>query len=248
MEEIVKKLFEKRETLFAVIWIIAYVVGMSAIQSAAENAALAKGLLAGYGLVLSVVFSVFAVKNGLCGYFGMCAPKLSAREMLFYIPLIVTASVNLWFGVQLNHTPLESALNVVSMVFVGFLEEVIFRGMLFRAMCRTNVKAAFIVTSLTFGAGHIVNLVNNSGQSVTETLAQIAYACAIGFAFAAVAYFSGSIIPCIITHIVINSLSTFAAERAGAAFFATTLAIMAINVGYGVWLTVRGVKRAKAGA
>lgn len=243
-----KRFFEKRETIFAVIWIIAYVVGMSAIQSAVEGGALAKGLLAGYGLALSAVFLVFAVKNGLCGYFGLCAPKLSAKEMLFYIPMIATASVNLWFGVQLNYTPLESALNVVSMVFVGFLEEVIFRGLLFRAMCRTNVKAAFIVTSLTFGAGHIVNLVNNSGQSVAETLAQIAYACAIGFAFAAAAYFSGSIIPCIITHITMNSLSTFSVERADGAFLAATLAIMAINVGYGVWLTVRGVRRAKQGA
>lgn len=239
-----KKLFTKHETLFAIIWILVYVLGMSAIQSVTEDTLISTALTAAYGLVLSVVFLVFAVKNGLCGYLGLCRSKLSVGEMLFYIPMLATASVNLWFGVTLNSTPAESVMNVVRMLFVGFLEEVIFRGLLFRAICKKNVVEGFIITSLTFGTGHIVNLVNNSGQDITETLLQIAYACAIGFAFAAAAYFSGSIIPCITTHITINSLSTFAVQPNDAGRIVTTVVIMTLNIGYGVWLVVRGKKRA----
>ncbi len=61
------------------------------------------------------------------------------------------------------------------------MEEVIFRGFLFKAICKTNVKQAIIISSVTFGFGHIVNLLN--GRDIPETLIQICYAVAIGFLF-----------------------------------------------------------------
>ena len=50
------------------------------------------------------------------------------------------------------------------MLCVGFAEEVIFRGFLFRAMEKDNVKTAIIGSSVTFGLGHVLNLVNGSGM------------------------------------------------------------------------------------
>jgi len=98
------------------------------------------------------------------------------------------------------------------MLCVGFLEEVIFRGFLFKAICKTNVKQAIIISSVTFGFGHIVNLFN--GKDIPETLMQICYAVAIGFLFTIIFYKGKSLWPCIITHSVINSLSVFANENA----------------------------------
>ena len=83
--------------------------------------------------------------------------------MLFYIPLIVLLTVNLWYGVAMNTSPLEMVLYILSMLCVGFLEEMIFRGFLFQAMVKDGVKSAIIVSSVTFGIGHIVNLINGSG-------------------------------------------------------------------------------------
>ena len=51
---------------------------------------------------------------------------------------------------------------MVSMLFVGVLEEVIFRGLLFLAMAKDSMKAAVIVSSVTFGMGHIVNLLSGA--------------------------------------------------------------------------------------
>ena len=64
------------------------------------------------------------------------------------------------------------------MINIGFLEEIIFRGFLFKMLEKDNVKTAIIVSSITFGMGHIVNLLN--GADLVPTLLQVCYALAIG--------------------------------------------------------------------
>ena len=64
-----------------------------------------------------------------------------------------------------------------------------------------------MISAVTFGAGHIVNLL--TGHAGVGTFLQMAYAIAIGFTFVMNFYKSGSIIPCIIAHSVINATSKF---------------------------------------
>lgn len=97
------------------------------------------------------------------------------------------------------------------MINVGFIEEIIFRGFLFKMMAKDNIKSAIIVSSITFGIGHIVNLLN--GADLIPTLMQICYAVSIGYLFVTIFYKSKSLIPCIITHSLINALSIFNAEN-----------------------------------
>ena len=96
------------------------------------------------------------------------------------------------------------------MLCVGFLEEVIFRGLLFKAIAKDNIKSAIIISSLTFGIGHIINLFNGSGMNLINNLCQICFAVAVGFLLVTIFYRSGSLLPCIIVHSAINTLSTFA--------------------------------------
>ena len=93
------------------------------------------------------------------------------------------------------------------MINVGFIEEIIFRGFLFKMMSKDNVKSAIIVSSITFGVGHIINLF--TGADVLMTLLQVCYATSIGYLFTIIFYMSKSLIPCIITHSIMNSLSIF---------------------------------------
>ena len=99
----------------------------------------------------------------------------------------------------------------VKMLCVGFLEELIFRGFLFRAMCRDSIKWAVVVSSVTFGLGHIINLLNGSGMGVAENLVQIFFAVLIGFLYVIIFHRGGSLWPCVISHGVLNSLSAFSA-------------------------------------
>lgn len=109
-----------------------------------------------------------------------------------------------------NQPPLETVLYVLSMFCVGFLEELIFRGLLFQAMAKDGVRSAVVVSSVTFGIGHIVNLFNGSGAELLPNLLQVVYAVAVGFAFVMIFCRTKSLVPCIITHSVFNGLSAFA--------------------------------------
>lgn len=132
--------------------------------------------------------------------------------MLYYVPLAVIATVNIWFGVCFKMSLLSTLVYFAAMIITGIAEETLFRGLLFKAMSKSSIKRAIIVTSITFGIGHIINLVNGNSANYAETICQIFYAVAIGFLLAAVLYVGKSLIPCIITHSVLNALSSFSNE------------------------------------
>lgn len=93
---------------------------------------------------------------------------------MYFIPLFLIVSVNLWNGININNTHIEIIFHILTMLNVGFIEEIIFRGFLFKMIEKDNVKSAIIVSSITFGIGHIVNLLN--GADFVPTLIQICYA------------------------------------------------------------------------
>lgn len=163
-------------------------------------------------ITLSVILFLFVKKNGLAEKYGLCKSEIPASKMLFYIPLLILLTANLWYGVTMNASPLETVLYILSMLCVGFLEEMIFRGFLFTAMAKDGVKSAIIVSSITFGIDYIVNLVNGSGMDLLPNLLQVIYAVAIGFSFVMIFYKTKSLVPCILTHSIFNSLSAFANE------------------------------------
>lgn len=207
-----KKLYEKSEIWFAVAWIIGYVVLASTGDNISADLGIDKIATLPILIALSAILYFFVRKNGLTEKYGLCKPKLSSAKMLFYIPLLVLLTANLWYGVVMNMSPLETVLYVLSMFCVGFLEELIFRGLLFHAMAKDGVKSAMIVSSVTFGIGHIVNLINGSGAELLPNLLQVMYAVAVGFAFVMIYCRTGSLMPCIIVHSVFNGLSAFANE------------------------------------
>ena len=207
-----KKLYKKSELWFALAWIIGYVVLASTGDNISADLGIDKIVTLPILIALSAVLYFFVRKNGLMEKYGLCKPQLPAAKMLYYIPLLVLLTANLWYGVALNMSPLATVLYVLSMFCVGFLEELIFRGMLFQAMAKDGVKSAIIVSSVTFGIGHIVNLINGSGAELLPNLLQVLYAVAIGFAFVMIYWKTKSLMPCIIVHSVFNGLSAFANE------------------------------------
>ena len=98
------------------------------------------------------------------------------------------------------------------MALVGFVEEMLFRGFLFRGMLSGGKTAvAVVVSALTFGMGHIVNLL--AGQASFETLMQVIFAVAWGFLFTMAALKGGSLIPCIIAHAMIDVFALYGADH-----------------------------------
>lgn len=231
-----KKLYDKNELNFALVWIGIYVVLLSVGDSISETLGIAKIVTAPLSIVLTLIVYFWVSKNEVKEKYGLCAFEGNIKKYLYFVPLALLASTNLWWGVRLNLTLLETILYVISMLCVGFLEEVIFRGFLFKAICKTNVKQAIIISSVTFGIGHIVNLLN--GSDVSETLLQICHAVAIGFLFTVIFYKGKSLWPCIIIHSVINSLSAFANTQDAPAWrgIAGSVFLCVVSLAYAVYI------------
>ena len=198
-----KKIFEKNETFFCILLIILYLVinsicinsfGMTDYRIALTNS------------IFSIFLIIFIIYLKRIKYYGITLVENSKR-FLYFLPLLLILSVNLWSGININNTSSEIIFHFINMINVGFIEEIIFRGFLFKMMAKDNIKSAIIVSSITFGVGHIINLF--TGADVLMTLLQVCYATSIGYLFTIIFYKSKSLLPCIITHSIMNSLSIF---------------------------------------
>ncbi len=240
-----RKLYERFEVTFTLIWIAAYVILFSVADKASEALGIYKIITVPVGLILALILFIWIKRNDLMKKYGLCRFEGSLKNYLFFIPLLVIMSTNLWNGVTMKVSFGETILHIISMICVGFIEEIIFRGLLFKAIGKNNVIRAFVVTSITFGIGHIVNLIN--GADFISTCLQMCYAIAIGFLFATIFYKGKSLLPCIIAHCVINSLSVFAVT--GSRMFEIIVAVVMciVSVGYALWLLRFGYSIEKTG-
>lgn len=205
-----KKLYEKSELTFAIVWIVVYCVLQSVANPLNKVIGIEYAASAVFCVLQTIVLLIFILKNKLQKRYGLCKSPVPAWRFLFYLPLIALASGNLWNGFALNYSPAATVCRIVCMLCVGFLEEVIFRGLLFVAIAKDNTKSAVIISSVTFGIGHIINLFNGSGMDFVNNLCQIVFAVAVGFLLVTIFYHGGSLIPCILVHSAINMLGTFA--------------------------------------
>lgn len=204
-----KKLYEKNELTFAIVWIVIYCFFQSLANSLSEKIGITYSANAAFCIIQAAILFVFLQKNGLLKQYGLCHPSVSAGHFLYYVPLAVLATSGLWNGVAVNDSLAGIVCHVVCMLCVGFIEEMIFRGLLFKAMAKNNIRSAIIVSSLTFGIGHVVNLFNGSGMDFVNNVCQIVFAVAVGFLFVMIFHRGASLIPCIATHSAINSINAF---------------------------------------
>ena len=204
-----RKLYEKKEILFAVLWIVAYCVILGTIRGNFGDDSI-------YMLMALIVFTAgitaFVKVNHLEEKYGLAGWPKDMKRYLFFLPMWILATGNIWDGFAPSAQGAKLLVSVFSMILVGFVEEMIFRGFLFRAMlAKDKPVMAILISALTFGIGHIVNLF--TGQASFETVMQIIFAVSWGFILTMVCYKSGSIIPCIIAHSMIDALSLLGADN-----------------------------------
>ena len=203
------KLYQKNELNFALFWILIYCL-------------LAVPILGKFGetsivLFLFLVFFAFAIsyfikKYKLCKKYGLDHYPQNTKRFLYFIPVWILATGNLWGGFSLSYRGFAQVLAVLSMVLIAYIEEIIFRGFLFKALlAKEGELKSIIIVGITFGLGHIVNLF--SGQASLETLVQIIFSIAWGFILVTIFYKSKSLIPCIMAHGLINAFSKFGVEN-----------------------------------
>ena len=213
-----KKLYQKNELFFALVWIALYVIVMNIALSCCggfDNLAdktVEQVLIPVICVcILAVLSTAWIIRNGLSEKYGLCCFRGSRKHFLYFIPLILMSCVNIKNGLGLNAPLAVTLLMMTNFAVAGYVEEIIFRGFLFRAMAKNNLRPAIIVSAVTFGVGHIVNIANTA--DTLGVLLQVCYAITIGFLYTAIVYKGGSLWPCIVSHIFVNGSSTFALEQ-----------------------------------
>ena len=167
---------------------------------------------------------------------GFCKGEYKDRKALI-LPLFIMPLINfpyIFLGLDIK------PYTFFACIYIGLMEEMIFRGLLYSAV---NVKygehKAIIISSIAFGLIHLVNL---TSASVGLTLLQVIYATAIGLAFAVVRAKTGSLIFPVIVHALIDLLG-LAAKSSMLIDSISTVILIAIAVYY-YWRYVIGRNKA----
>ena len=228
-----RKLYEKDEIMFAVLWILVYCFALNPIRGNLGDDSIWMTIVL---LVIAALATVFIKKNRLEKKYGLTGWPRNTKRYLFFIPMWILATGNLWGGFGIAYDGMGQVFAVVSMILVGYVEEVIFRGFLFKALISKNgIKPAIIISSVTFGLGHIINLL--SGHASLETVIQVFFAIGWGFIFTIVFYKCQSLIPCIIAHSLIDVFSLFVNEThndmTGRIYMGVTILVAIV---YGIYL------------
>ncbi len=224
-----KELFKKKETLFTILLIVIYVVLNSYCINSFGTTSYITTII---NTLISVLLIVLIKALDRTKYYGLTKVK-NSKKYLYFIPLLIIGTVNIWNGFNINNTPKEILFYILTMINVGFIEEIIFRGFLFKMIEKDNLNKAIIISSLTFGIGHIVNLLN--GATLIPTLFQICYAVSLGYLFVTVFIKSKSLLPCIITHSLINSLAIFNVQNELSTYLIPVILII-ISLNYSFYI------------
>ena len=228
-----RKLYEKNEIWFAVIWILLYCFATIPIRGNLGDESI---WMTAALLVIAAGVTVFIKKNHLEEKYGLAGWPRNTKRYLYFIPMWILATGNLWGGFGIAYDGMGQVFAVISMLLIGYVEEVIFRGFLFKALIpKDGIKPAILISSVTFGIGHIINLF--AGQASLETVIQVFFAIAWGFIFTLVFHKSGSLFPCIAAHSLVNAFSKFANEsnsyRTGWIYMCATILTAIV---YGIYL------------
>jgi membrane protease YdiL (CAAX protease family) len=158
--------------VYLLVGTIAYFLGLS-------NMALYG--LANLGLTLIVIVLLTRLKWwSTIGF----KPLHRQGDLPHFFVLLVPMVLNLIPGLQIESVVYVSGALLIALM-VGFAEETIFRGLMLQALKPLGHWRAAIITALLFGLTHAMNAL--TGKSMLESMVQIGYAVAIGFAYAALA-------------------------------------------------------------
>jgi membrane protease YdiL (CAAX protease family) len=231
---------QRRPIVFSLLLVLMFVVALSiaSIVSSALKLSTVATTAIGYSL-LTVAVVILLSRLHWWRKIGLGLP--AQRGLLWYF--VVAFLPVLLNGLSVG--AITSGVGLVLFMFgtamlVGFVEEVVFRGMMLQALLIRGPWQAAIISSLIFGCAHALNLL--SGANVVATLLQIGAAMALGFMFAALALRTHTILPLIVAHGLINffgflayNSSVVTTGLSGLVILVTAVEIL-LYTSYGVFL------------
>ena len=80
-----KKLYEKNELTFAIVWIVVYCVLQSLANPLGKVIGVEYAASAAFCVLQTAILLIFILKNHLTKRYGLCKSPVPARRFLFYV-------------------------------------------------------------------------------------------------------------------------------------------------------------------
>lgn len=153
-------------------------------------------------MLLSVIAVIVLLKTGTWDQVFLNRAKGGMSSVRLYLPLAAVLVITAVASIATSGITVSSISNLVYLVLlslsVGFIEELIFRGVIIRAWLKNGVYAAVAVSTALFGLAHLMQLMG--GQSTYGTILQIVFSLVLGLALALVVVRTWSIWGVILFH------------------------------------------------
>ena len=194
-------------------------------------------------LVLALILVILVSRLRWWKEIGFRKPEHPA-DLLIFLPALALPIGNLTFGVAV--TEVSALLSFATLAIAsGFVEEVIFRGLMLRAFAPGGPWKALVTSTVLFGFTHALNVF--AGHDPLYAALQVGYALAIGFGFGAIALRSRLLWPLAVVHGLGNFFAFINGGQMGALLLLVTTLYIVLFVGYGLYLMLRGQAGRDAG-
>ncbi|UQZ34510.1 CPBP family intramembrane metalloprotease [Paenibacillus sp. PK3_47] len=136
------------------------------------------------------------------GYLGFRPlSTIPSENRKYYAPLLIILLIILLKGFQ-DISISEVMYYLAFTLLVGFVEETLYRGLIFKTLLAKGVTTAVITSSILFSVTHMLNAIG--GQSVPQTVLQVVYALLIGAVLVLLMLKNNNILPLIFFHFIHN--------------------------------------------
>jgi uncharacterized protein len=194
-------------------------------------------------LVLALILIILVSRLGWWKEIGFRKPEHPA-DLLLFLPALALPIGNLTFGVAVTGVSAFLSLATLAMAS-GFVEEVIFRGLMLRAFAPGGQWKALVTSTALFGFTHALNVF--AGHDPLYAALQVGYALGIGFGFGAMALKSRLLWPLVLAHGLGNFFAFINDGQVGPHLFVALTLYIVLSVGYGLYLMLRGEAKRDVG-
>lgn len=153
-------------------------------------------------ILLSVIAALVLLKTNSWDQVFLGRHRGGVPSFRIYAPLAAVLAIAAVTSIATSGITVSSVSNLIYLVLlslsVGFIEELLFRGIVIRAWLKKGVHVAVGVSTTLFGLGHLMQLM--SGQSAFGTVLQIVFSLVLGLALALVVVRTWSIRGVIVFH------------------------------------------------
>lgn len=191
---------------------------------------------------IGIIFMIFIVSRSMFTFheIGFRRPE-NTRKGLYFLVLAIANMIYLlvlWLTTDIRGevTIVFILINLVFNALVAVLEELVFRGLIYRYLLKFGVSKAILFSSILFGVGHLAGTITGVNSPV-GTMIQISNAFLFGWAAVSLVVVTKSLWPVIIWHFLFNYLSIiFEFDLMTLSGLAFMIANVIFNAAFAMWL------------